>query len=198
MMSFIMLFIIVFSVVTAFFSGNISLLSTGIMQGAADGVQLIISICGNIILWSGLLNIADKCGITDFLAKIISPIICKFFFPKLKKDGEAIKNICMNISVNLLGLGNAATPLGLSAMENIEKEKGVSETACDEMILFVVMNTASMQLIPTTAAFLRMQNGSRAPMEILPCVIISSIVSLSVGIIMAKTISKLTSKKAYC
>ena len=190
MISYVVGFMMIFSVVAAIIGGNLSDLTIGIMQGTADGVELIISICGGIIFWSGILNVADKCGITEFISKIISPFIHKYLFKNLKRNGEAMKNICMNISVNLLGLGNVATPLGLAAMNEIENEEGENISASDEMITFVVMNTASMQLMPTTTAFLRMQSGSNHPMEILPCVIISSATSLIIGVTMAKIISK--------
>lgn len=130
------------------------------------------------------MRIAEKAKITDMLSKLFKPFL-KHIFKDLDLNGKAFHAICMNITANLLGLGNAATPLGLEAMRRLEEEEQPGNTTSRNMIMFVVLNTASITLIPTTAASLRIKHGSAAPMEILPCVLITSACALAAGLISA-------------
>lgn len=184
MMGYIIAGIIAFSVITAAFRGNMDSVSTAALQGCGDAVQLILSLAGLMCLWCGVLNIASHCGLTEKLARLFRPLTRRLF-PTLSQEGPAMQAICMNLSANLLGLGNAATPLGIAAMQELQKANLRPDTASDAMLLFVVLNTASLQLIPTTNAYLRLQAGSVAPMEILPCVWIASVCSITVGILVA-------------
>jgi spore maturation protein A len=136
-------------------------------------------------LWNGIMKIADAGGLTKALAKILSPITKKLF-PDVKPGSEGMKAICMNIAANFLGLGNAATPFGLKAMKEMSDNSLEKKTATDSMATFIVINTASIQLIPTTIAVIRLKYGSAAPFDILPCVWISSIITLLCGILFAK------------
>lgn len=184
MMGYILAGMIVFSVITAAFRGNMNAVSAAALQGCGDAVQLIITLTGMMCLWCGVLNIASHCGLTEKLARLFRPLTRRLF-PTLAPEGPAMQAICMNLSANLLGLGNAATPLGLAAMQELQKLNSHPDTASNAMLLFVVLNTASLQLIPTTNAYLRLQAGSTAPMEILPCVWIASVCSIAVGLLVA-------------
>jgi len=188
-LNYIWAFLMFIAFLWAIISGNMEALSASVMNGAASAVELLISIAGIICFWSGMMEIADKGGITTFLAKLFSPILTKLF-KNVNKDGPAMRYISLNISANLLGLGNAATPFGLSAMKELKTLNHNKDTASDDMLLFVVLNTASLQLIPTTLCAYRANFGSNAPYEIMPAVWLTSIVALLAGITVAKAFSK--------
>ena len=158
--------------------------TAAMFNGAQDGVSLVLSLLGAMCLWSGFMRIADKAGITNALAKAFSPLL-RLLFPGVACNSAAAKAISMNVSANLLGMGNAATPFGLSAMQALAKDMPSDETASDAMITFVVLNTACFQLIPSTVAVLREHAGSAAPFEILPAVWITSIITLVSGLLAA-------------
>lgn len=182
-MSYIFVFMIAISVICALFTGSGGALSSAVISGADDAVTLIISLCGMICLWSGVMEVAKESKLTDKIAKLLSPIISKLM-PQVKRDSKAFSYICMNVSANLLGLNNAATPLGLKAMQELKVDN--SDTATDSMVTFVVLNTASIQLLPTTIAAMRSNYGSKAPFEIIGCVWVVSVIALSMGLISSK------------
>lgn len=131
------------------------------------------------------MEIASRAGLTDLISKFFSPIL-KLLFRDVPRNSDAMRYISLNMSANLLGLGNAATPFGLAAMRELQKLNDKKDTASDSMLLFVVMNTASLQLFPTTIAAYRATYGSEKPFDILPCVWIASVAALTVGIGVAK------------
>lgn len=184
MMNYILAGMMLLSVVTAACRGGMAELSAAALQGCGDAVQLVISLAGMLCLWCGVMNIASKAGLTERLARLFRPLTRRLF-PQLDPEGDAMQAICMNLSANLLGLGNAATPFGLAAMRALQKQNPTPDTASDEMLLFVVLNTASLQLLPTTCAALRQQAGSTAPMEILPAVWLTSLGTIAIGLIVA-------------
>lgn len=184
MMNYILAGMMLFSVVTAACHDGMAALSAAALQGCSDAVQLVISLAGMLCLWCGVMNIASKAGLTERLARLFRPLTRRLF-PQLDPEGDAMQAICMNLSANLLGLGNAATPFGLAAMRALQKQNPTPDTASDEMLLFVVLNTASLQLLPTTCAALRQQAGSTAPMEILPAVWLTSLGTIAIGLIAA-------------
>lgn len=184
MMNYILAGMMLFSVVTAACHDGMAALSAAALQGCSDAVQLVISLAGMLCLWCGVMNIASKAGLTERLAQLFRPLTRRLF-PALDPAGDAMQAICMNLSANLLGLGNAATPFGLAAMRALQKQNPTPDTASDEMLLFVVLNTASLQLLPTTCAALRQQAGSTAPMEILPAVWLTSLGTIAIGLIAA-------------
>ncbi len=192
-MSYIFVFMIGISVVVSVFCGNTQALSQSITDGASEAVTLVISLSGMMCLWSGIMEVAKESGLTDKLASAFSPILKKLF-PDLKKDSKAFSYICMNVSANMLGLGNAATPLGLKAMSELDKVR-VGDAATDSMITFVVMNTASIQIIPTTVCAMRASYNSASPFEIIFCVWVTSVLALMVGLLSSKIFSKLRRKK---
>lgn len=180
---------IVFSVICAIFTSNTEQLSSGILNGAEKAVQLLIKLFGAMVFWSGIMKVAEKSGLTAKLVKLLSPFL-KHLFPDLDKDGEAFQSICMNISANLIGVGNAATPFGLKAMREMQKQNLKKDTASDSMVVFVVMNTASMQLIPTTIGYLRQSYGSSEPFAIIPQVMAVSACALCVALVFSLTINR--------
>ncbi len=177
--------LIIVAVVCGLITQNGSQLTQGVISGAEDSIELLLTIAGMLMLWSGIMEIASRGGLTKVIGKTLAPILRKLF-KNVKKDSKALEYISMNVSANLLGLGNAATPFGLSAMRELHKLGGKSDRATDDMVTFVVMNTASIQIFPTMIGGLRQMYSSTAPFEILPCVWISSAVALAVGLIVAK------------
>lgn len=184
MMNAVLVGMLIFSVVSAAFGGNMEALSAAALSGCGEAVTLVISLTGMLCLWCGLMKIAQQCRLTEAVARLFRPLT-RLLFPELPPGSPALQAICMNLSANLLGLGNAATPLGLAAMRELQKLNRQKDTASNAMVTFVVLNTASLQLIPTTCAVLRQQAGSAAPMEILPAVWLSSIASAAVALTLA-------------
>lgn len=193
MMNYIWGFILILSIVSGLLTEKIQEVSNAVITGATDAVNLVISILGMMTFWTGIMNIAEKSGITYFIAKIFTPIM-KFLFPDINAKSKAIKAICMNLTANLLGLGNAATPFGISAMKEMQKLNKNKSTASKSMIMFTVMNTASLQLIPTFILTIREKYGSKNPFEILPCIWICSFLALLVGIIFVKIFERFENK----
>ncbi|MBQ8787168.1 MAG: spore maturation protein A [Oscillospiraceae bacterium] len=183
-MKWIFAIMLIISAILGAIQNKISEVSSAALNSCVEAVELCIYLTGGMCMWGGIMRVAEKSGVTDVLAKLFRPLL-KHLFKGLDTSGKAFHAICMNITANLLGLGNAATPLGLEAMKRLEEEEGESEVTSRNMVLFVVLNTASITLIPTTAASLRLKHGSEAPMEILPCVLITSACALMVGLITA-------------
>lgn len=181
MMNYIWAFMIVFSIISAFFSGNMQVLSNAIISSATDAVNLCIRLGGTICLWGGLMEIAEKSGLTNAVCRLLSPLL-KIVFPKMELKSKTAKAISMNITANMLGLGNAATPLGLEAMKHLQNDNPNKEKASADMIKFVVMNSAAFHLIPTTVAALRRDYGCENPFDIMPSSWISSATALTVGL----------------
>ena len=188
MMNYIWSGIIILSLATGFLTGNIGETATAAMDGAKNAVQTVISILGVMCFWMGMMNIAEKSGILNKLSKLLEPAISALF--KGVKSEKAKQAILMNITANIFGIGNAATPFGIKAMEEMQKENRGSCDATDDMCMFVVLNTASIQLIPTTLFALRSTYGSTDPYKILPAVWIVSAVALTFGICAAKIMEK--------
>lgn len=180
--------LIIISIVCSILLGNTAELSTALIESGAAAIELIMTMAGIMCLWSGIMKIAEESGFTAIIAKIFSPLL-KPLFPNLSKDSEAYRSITMNISANLLGLGNAATPFGLKAMQQLHTLNNCDDTASNEMIIFVVMNTASLQLLPTTLASLRQSYGSSDPFRIIVPVWISSACALAAALIIACTLN---------
>lgn len=173
------------AVIYGIINGRTAEMSAAVLEGAGSAVELILSLCGVMCLWCGVMKVAEKSGIVASVAGLLSPVV-GVLFRGIKKGGRASQLIAMNITANLLGLGNASTPLGLSAMQALKEEEQSTDTATDNMVMLTVLNTASLQLIPTTAAALRAAHGAARPMEILPSVWIVSVYSAAVAIGAAK------------
>lgn len=175
------------SLIFAAFGGRMGEMSSAILDKSGEAVGLVISLCGVICFWSGMMRVAERAGLVGKLARLLSPIV-SFLFRGIRRGGKAAGLITMNLAANILGLGNASTPLGIAAMKAIAEEDGNfnGSTATDSMIMLAVLNTASLQIIPTTAAALRAANGAAKPFEILPCVWIVSVYSVVIVVTAAK------------
>ncbi len=174
---------ILFAIILSFFNGTAAKVSAAAANGSAEAVKMCVELIGVMAFWNGIMNIAKKGGIVDKTAKFLKPIFKKVF-KKVSPDSDTGKNMLMNITANILGLGNAATPFGLSAMKDLGK--AANGTATDDMIMFLIFNTASIQLIPTTVISLRTAASSASPSEIIVPVWIVSAVALTAGIIAAR------------
>ncbi len=187
-MNYLLPVMVVFSLFCAIAKGKISELSGAVVTGGTDAISLVIKLAGVVCLWNGLTAIAQKSGLTALICKLFSPLL-HLLFPKLK-DKKAKEAIAMNITANFLGLGNAATPLGLEAMKRLQSINPTPEKATNEMVRFVVINSAAIHLVPTTIALLRSEYGSAAPMEILAPALTTSIIALTIGIIATTLLEK--------
>ena len=172
-----------FSVLT----GSGSQLSASVLKGAQSGIQLVLAMAGSVCLWTGIGRLMEKLGLTDRLARFFSPILF-WIFPSCRQNPPAARCISANICANLLGLGNAATPMGIQAAGHLSD---ASPTASDELCRLVVLNTASIQLIPANVAALRSSLGCTSPFDILPCVWITSLCSAGLGLCAAWVLGKL-------
>ena len=184
-MNYIWVGMIVVSYIFSFFAGTTDVVTKSVFDGSESAVSLVVSLLGMMCLWTGLLEIAQESGLTKKVQKLLYPVI-RWLFPSVCKNSDVAGAISMSMTANLLGLSNAATPLGLSAMEKLEKRNFEKSVASDEMCMFVVINTASITLIPTTLLTIRTAFGSSAPLEILIPVWIVSVISLLSGVICAK------------
>ena len=188
MMSWLFTGMLVLSFLFGILNGRMEQVSISAVNDCSNAVTLVIQLTGVMCLWSGLICIAEASDLTGKLSRLFRPVMT-LLFRHLPVDSKAAKAIVMNLTANLLGLGNAATPLGISAMKELEKISPRKGIASNEMAMLVVLNTASLQLIPTTTAALRLSNGSTAPMEILPAVWLASSVSILAGILTTKFLS---------
>ncbi|MFI3254373.1 MAG: nucleoside recognition domain-containing protein [Eubacteriales bacterium] len=187
-MSYLWTILLVISVFFAFITGNIEEVSFASIQGGQSAVELCFSMTGAICFWSGMMEVMRQCGLIEKLAKLLRPLL-KWLFPDVAENQKTMGDISANISANFLGLGNAATPLGLQAAKGLATySKGGRAT--DSLCLFIVCNTASIQLIPSTVASLRAACGSENPFEILPAVWITSLGSVAVGILLCRFFSR--------
>ncbi len=192
MLSIIWFLIILASIIYGFFSGNIEKVVENINIGARESVTLLISISGIICFWSGIMEILMQSGLIDKLTRLIKPIFC-VIFKESSKDKTALRYISSNFTANLLGLSNAATPMGLKAAERIYELSDKKSTP-KELIMLVIINCSSIQLIPTTVASIRSLYGAENSFDILPAVWVTSIVSVFSGIFLAKIFEKFERK----
>jgi len=178
-------FFIVVSVIFAFFSGNIDKLNNSIFEGMESAVELSISLLGTICFWNGIMEIAIRTSLISKLSKKIQPLI-KWLFPETYKNENANKQISMNIIANVLGLGNAATPIGLRVMKTLQENNSKKDTLTNSMAMFIILNTASLQIIPTTVIAVRNSLGSESPTQIVFPVWIATVSAAITGVIIAK------------
>lgn len=157
-------------------------ITTHMLRSATTSIELIFSIIPVICLWLGLMNTAKKSGLLNKLAKYLTPIL-KIIFPEITKDSPCFTYIATNMIMNMLGLGNAATPFGLKAIKEMQELNKNKDTATRSMITFLVINTASITIMPTTIISLRMYYGSITPESIIPYIIITSTISCLIGLI---------------
>jgi spore maturation protein A len=176
-------------------TGNIAAAGNGVFEGAASAVKLCIELIGAYMLWLGVLNIAQKSGLVEAIAQKLRGIM-SFLFPSVKKDSPAFGFITLNIVANMLGLGNAATPFGISAMQEMQRGRK-SVVATDAMCMFLVINSSSVQLFPATVVSMRSAAGSLQPADIVLPALIATACSTLVGILMVKLLQKRRTQRQY-
>ena len=179
---------VVLSVIYGLYAGTIGAVGTAAMEGAASAVELCLSMAGVICLWNGVMAIMKDCGLTGGLSRLFRPALGKLM-PRACRDEETLSALSGKLTANLLGLGNAATPLGITAARRMAQ--GCGGRASDELCLLVVLNTASIQLLPTTVAGVRSALGAESAFDILPAVWLASVISVAVGLLTAKLLSRL-------
>lgn len=176
------------SVVCGLATGNLSAVAQGALDGAARAVELCLSMTGVLCLWMGVMEIMRRSGVSAALARLLKPVL-KRLYPDFSADDPVMDTVASNVSANLLGLGNAATPLGMEAARLMSRK--TPGAASDSLCMLVVCNTASIQLIPTTVASIRAAAGCETPFDILPAVWLASAIALAVGITAAKLFAKI-------
>ncbi len=179
--------ILLISLFFSFVSGS-SGLSNAVTAGAQSGITLAIAMGGSICLWSGIGTLMEKVGITDMLSRLLSPILYRIF-PKARRDEALARDLSANVCANILGLGNAATPMGIRATKRLQDPKS-PERATDQMCRLVVLNTASIQLIPANVAAVRASLGCANPFDLLPAVWVTSLCSAGLGVAAAFFLGK--------
>lgn len=167
-------------------TGRLDAVAAAAMTGAQSAVELSISMAGVLCLWTGVMEVMNACGLSNQLSRLFQPLLRRLM-PHASQDAETLAAVSANVSANLLGLGNAATPLGIRAARRMAR--GCDGTASNELCLLVVLNTASIQLIPATIASVRAAAGCRTPFDILPAVWLSSLTSVLAGLCMARLLS---------
>lgn len=180
---------IIISFIYAFFSANIDKVNSGIFESTKSAVELSLTFLGTMCLWNGIMQIAYKSKLINRIVKILNPII-KRIFPEIKKDEKIKKEVSMNIIANIFGLGNAATPLGIKAMTSMQEVNTKKDTLSDSMMMFIVINTASLQIIPTTVIAIRTSLNSSNPTSIVVPVWVATIFSIIAGICITKILIK--------
>ena len=193
-MRYVIFVIICLSFIFSSLTGRISELSSAALTSCKDAVTLCISLCGTICLWSGVMKVAERSGAVKKLSVIFAKPLT-LLFHDIDKKGTAMQYIVMNFISNLLGLGNASTPLGIKAMNELKNEQNADKTATRNMIMLVVMNTASVQFFPSTIAAIRASYGSAAPADIVPCVWIVSLIALGVSVTTVFAADKISSRR---
>jgi spore maturation protein A len=187
-MAYIWTGIVLFSVVFSLFAGTSGEVGKAALDGSVAAVKLCVEIAGPTCLWAGVMEVLRRGGGAEVLARGLRPVISRLF-PSSKRNRAAMEAVSANVSANLLGLGNAATPLGIRAAEEFSREAR-NGVATDDLCMLVVINTASIQLIPSTVAAVRASAGAKNPFDILPAVWLASICSVAVGIIAAKLLRR--------
>ena len=187
MINYIFSFFIMIGIIYSFLSGNTTNVNKSIISSGMDAIKMIVNMIPLLCLWLGIMKVAEDSGLLKNLTKVFSKIIHPLF-PELNRNGDSITYIASNIIMNMFGLGNAATPFGLLAMKSMQKENLKKDTASRSMITFLVINTASVTIIPTTVISIRALNHSNNPSEILLSSIIVTILSCFIGIILDRII----------
>lgn len=188
-MSWIWMLLILISITAAVPLQTNTQVSAAVAQGAQNGITVALSMAGSLCLWSGIGNLMEKAGISDITARLLRPLLRRIF-PGTKKDPALSRALSANICANILGLGNAATPMGIRAAKRMVNPQA-PHTATNELCRLIVLNTASIQLIPANVAAIRAANGCAAPFDILPAVWITSLSSAGLGLLAAWILGKL-------
>ena len=186
MINYIFGIFLIIGIIYSTLTGNIKEVNATLITSGTKAIDMTLKMIPLLCLWLGIMKIASSSGLLSKISKYMSHII-KPIFPELKKAGESISYIASNIAMNMLGLGNAATPFGLKAMKSMQEENNKKDTASRSMITFLIINTASVTLIPTTVISLRLLHNSKNPTDIVPACIITTILSLLIGLLLDRT-----------
>ena len=183
MVNVIWVVLIFIAIIYSLLTGQVETINNGILTHATSGVNLIMEMMPLIVLWTGIMKIAEKSGLLHVFARALNPLLRRLF-PSLPRNQKALGNIDSNIGANMLGLGSAATPFGLKAMDELQKDNPKKDTATEAMITFLVLNTGGVTLIPTTVIALRIMHGSANPTEIIITSILATAVSSISGLVL--------------
>lgn len=189
MMNFIWVGLVVISVIAGVITGTVAEVQASIFSFADTAVEIVIGLVGIIVFWMGIMKVAQAAGLTEKLGHAIRPVM-KRLFPDVPEDHPAMSSMVMNIAANILGLGNAATPFGLTAMKDLQTLNTTKNIATDAMVMFLAINTSSVTIIPTTVIALRSAAGSASPTSVVGPIILATTISTIVAIICAKLFSK--------
>lgn len=182
-------FFIIISFAFAIYSGNISNINSAIFSSAEQTIELCLTLLGTLCLWNGIMSIALKTSLIKKLTKFLKPLI-SFLFPDLKNDKKISEQVSINIVANILGLGNASTPIGLKAISSMQEKNNDKTTLNNSMAMFILINTASLQIIPTTVIAIRSSLGSNNPSKIILAVWVATIAAFLTAITAGKILSK--------
>lgn len=180
---------IIISIGYSFFTGNLENVNNSIFEVGDNTINLILTLLGTVCLWNGIMKIAENTSLIKKISNLLNPFM-KILFPEIKKGTEAYEEISINIVSNILGLGNAATPLGLRAMKSMQKENKDKNKLSNSMAMFIIINTASIQLIPTTVIAIRTSLGSAEPTKMLLPTWGATVGAAIAGVLCAKVLMK--------
>lgn len=189
MINIIWFLILSIGVVIGILTGKAEVLSKAVVLGASGAVELVMGLVGMMCLWCGIMKIAEKSGLTDKLANVLRPIL-KIIFKEAGKNQKAMSSITMNLTANMMGLSNAATPFGIKAMEEMQKDNKSKDTASNDMALFLVLNAACIQFLPTTVISIRAAFNSRNPAIIVLPAIIATGTAAILGVVYCKILQR--------
>ena len=188
LLSYVWIIMVILSIFCSILTGRTAQTGSAALIGAQNGVTLALSLCGSLCLWSGFAKLTEKSGLARRFSALLRPLLSRLF-PEASSDPSALQDLCGNLTANFLGLGNAATPMGISAVRRMHALSGKPD-ASDEMCRLIVLNTASIQLIPSTVGAVRASLGSARPFDILPAVWLTSACSVTAGLLAARLFSR--------
>ncbi len=188
LLSYVWIIMVILSIFCSILTGRTAQTGSAALIGAQNGVTLALSLCGSLCLWSGFVKLTEKSGLARRFSALLRPLLSRLF-PEASRDPSALQDLCGNLTANFLGLGNAATPMGISAVRRMHALSGKPD-ASDEMCRLIVLNTASIQLIPSTVGAVRASLGSARPFDILPAVWLTSACSVTAGLLAARLFSR--------
>lgn len=188
LLSYVWIIMVILSIFCSILTGRTAQTGSAALIGAQNGVTLALSLCGSLCLWSGFAKLTEKSGLARRFSVLLRPLLSRLF-PEASRDPSALQDLCGNLTANFLGLGNAATPMGISAVRRMHALSGKPD-ASDEMCRLIVLNTASIQLIPSTVGAVRASLGSARPFDILPAVWLTSACSVTAGLLAARLFSR--------
>lgn len=188
LLSYVWIIMVILSIFCSILTGRTAQTGSAALIGAQNGVTLALSLCGSLCLWSGFAKLTEKSGLARRFSALLRPLLSRLF-PEASRDPSVLQDLCGNLTANFLGLGNAATPMGISAVRRMHALSGKPD-ASDEMCRLIVLNTASIQLIPSTVGAVRASLGSARPFDILPAVWLTSACSVTAGLLAARLFSR--------